>query len=442
MASHLAYFSYRFQFFGDEDVSKRAMEVGKLVSPVDDRHSSADIETTLHANAADFRERRRAFVVLSANLREWYVELRTRVAENRGETYVRHLFDAAYYPNGDELRISGAELELFLIETYFSGGEPEPEALEKYLSDLLNVGISDKEIALVSEFLFESGEFQASLDFALNAHDPANPRTFRRILQCALTAPDIAGSINEDFMKVVADLGGAAESVLAYAKAAYAENPNDPIVAGNLATAIHAYAGEPFTDALAAYDAALELGDPEAGLAAARLVAYEMKNFSEGEKRMRAAYASGDLRAVIDLANLYFQNGNTAEFYEFLSLAEGSGLPKTEDLRLRDALRRGDYGQKLEALRSLPGYFASPKRGVDSAVVDEFRTFALAEFKKAGIKTPMTFEGRFSSLVAARTLVQFPEDVPLKDRTVPNRFPMAAYYLDSLSSLFAIPSEA
>lgn len=100
VATHLAYFSYRFQAIGDEDVIEKLKETASLIRPADDRTSNADIASAVESNAEDFRERGRMFDALPQGLREWYASLRSRIVESRGQSFFRWLFSTVYFPNG------------------------------------------------------------------------------------------------------------------------------------------------------------------------------------------------------------------------------------------------------------------------------------------------------------------------------------------------------
>lgn len=444
IATHLAYVSYRFQSIGDEDVMEKLKETAALVRPADDRVSNTEIASAVESNAEDFRERGRMFDALSGDLRNWYADLRSRIVESRGQSFFRWLFSNIYFPNGGRITLGGNELMFHIVETYFSGSEIAPENLETMLGNLLGSGISDDDIAHLSEFLFESQEFSAGLDLALSMKDPSNPKILRHIIRSALHIPELAESIDEDFQARLSELGANPTSLADFAYDEMVRAPNSPIIRGNLAMAYHAFARNPkllLKTALPAYEKAFALGDIEAGMQMARLFAYEFDNLAEGRKRMLAVYDAGEPRILPELCDVAWKMGDKEAFHTYLSMAEQYDLPKTEEFRLMERFD-GDFEAKIQVLELLPGCFAPPKRGVSSTFVDECRKFAFSVFSKLETDVPADFEALRPGLVAARMLTLFPEEREKgKKPLVKDRFPMVAYYLAMIEKLLSSLTE-
>jgi hypothetical protein len=331
-----------------------------------------------------------------------------------------------------------------IVETYFSGSEIAPENLETMLGDLLGSGISDDDIAHLSEFLFESQEFSAGLDLALSAKNPSEPKILRHIIRSALHVPELAESIDEDFQARLSELGLEPQSLTDFAYDEMVRDPNSPIARGNLAMAYHAFVRDPkllSQSALPAYEKAFALGDVEAGMYSARLHAYELRDLNEGKKRMLAVFDVGESRILPELCELLWKTGDKEAFRTYLSIAERYDLSKVEELRLMERFD-GDFEAKIAVLELLPGYFAPPKRGISQSFVDECRTFALSVFSKLETDVPSDFDALRPGLVAARMLTLFPEEVEKgKKPLVEDRFPMAAYYLMMAEKILSSPTE-
>lgn len=221
---------------------EKLKETAALVTPADDRTSNADIASAVESNAEDFRERGRIFDALSPDLRDWYADLRSRIVESRGESFFRWLFSCVYFPNGGSLALGGNELMFHIVETYFSGLEIAEETLERMMEDLIRSGISDEDVALLSEFLFESGEFSAALDFAFSAKDVSNPNVLRHLLRSAVNVPDLAESIDADFQSWLSESGSEPKFLTDFAYEAMEASPESAVIRGNLAMAYHAFA--------------------------------------------------------------------------------------------------------------------------------------------------------------------------------------------------------
>ena len=294
----------------------------------------------------------------------------------------------------------------------------------------------------MAEFLFESSEFQVALDFALSA-DVTHPLAFRHVIRSALTLPEVAESVDADFQARLAELGKKPEPITEFAYSEMNAHPDSALARGNLAMAYHAFVSDPVIlakTALSTYDAAAKLGDEDAAVNAARLAAYDIGDLAEGERRMLEIFESGNFRSVLDLCNLYQKAGKESEYLRFLEIAESHSIPRTEDFRVKSLFSTNREG-KLEVLRSLPGYFAPPKRGLSSEIVEGCRSFAMSEFADLdSTEPPKDFEGRFAKLIAARMLVLFPEEQgdENESETPPiDRFPMAAHYLDSVADFLS-----